>query len=436
MTSELFARDRTFWHLLGRAVMVGFLAGCAALAFNTIVKEGTDLIWPEEIDYAFLGGAWWWVAVLTATGLIVGLLRVVLRVPDDLAGSLTILQGGAVDRSTALPAIGISVVSLVGGVSLGPFDGGVRSGAMVGDWWATIRGIPDEEREITTLSGINGALGGMLTAPILATLLVTELRWPDRRQYYRVLIPSLTGAIFGFAINFAILGDTFLGVFALPSYDVEAWHLVLAVLFGFAGAALAWLLGLTVFVIRRWVVPVVRNQVVRTTLGGLALGLIAFVLPLTLASGKGQLSAAIEDFEQITAAFLIAAVAGKIIAVAIALTTGFIGGPVMPSLFIGGTAGLAIHALVPEIPITLAFTCMLVAVPGVSLGTPFTMVLLAALTVGVGSVETVPAAIAVITAYTLNAGLGWFGLPTDKATVDIDEVTVQTELFEIGEETT
>jgi H+/Cl- antiporter ClcA len=276
----------------------------------------------------------------------------------------------------------------------------------------------------------------MLTAPILATLLTTELRWPERRQYYRVLVPSLTAAIFGFAINFAILGDTFLGVFALPSYEIEAWHLGLAVLLGLAGATLAWLLGLTVFFVRRWVVPLVGNQVVRASLGGLTMGLIALALPLTLASGKGQLSAAITDIELITAGFLIAVILGKIVAVAIALTTGFIGGPVMPSLFIGGTVGLAVHAVFPEIPITLAFVCMLVAVPGVSIGAPFTMVLLAALTVGVGAVETVPAAIAVLTSYTTTAGLGWFGLPVENATVDIDEVTVQAEVFEIGEDTT
>ena len=405
MTIELFARDRSFWQLMGRASVIGLLAGSAVLMFTRVVRWGQDIIWPAEIEYDFGGGTWWWVVVLTATGLIVGILRVLWNVPDDLDGSLTILQDASVDRTTALPAIGISALSLVGGVSLGPFDGGVRSGALVGDWWARMRGIPDEEREQTTLSGINGALGGMLTAPILATLLVTELRWPDKRQYYRILIPSLTAAIFGFAINFAIVGDTFLGVFALPSYSVEWWHFLVAVGLGLVGASLAWLLGLTVFVIRRWVVPLVGNQILRATVGGLALGVLAMAIPMTLASGKGQLGAAIKDFEQLSTACLIAAVVGKILAVAIALTTGFIGGPVMPSLFIGGAAGLAIHAAVPEIPITLAFACLLVAVPGVSIGAPFTMVLLAALTVGVGAVETVPGAVAVLTAYTATAGL-------------------------------
>ena len=105
----------------------------------------------------------------------------------------------------------------------------------------------------------------------------------------------------------------------------------------------------------------------------------------------------------------------------------------MPTLFIGGTAGLAVHVMFPDIPIALAVSAMLVAVPGVSVGTPFTMIFLATLTVGIGAVETVPAGIAVLTAYTLTAGLGWFGLPTDQVVVDIDDARVQTELFDVAE---
>jgi H+/Cl- antiporter ClcA len=432
--ADQFARDRVFWLRMGRAVIIGGLAGVAALTFTQIVRIGTELIWPDDVDYGWLGGELWWLAILGLAGLIVGVLRMSLRVPDDLRGSLGIIQEGAVDRSMALQAIGISIVSLVGGSSLGPFDGGVRSGAAIGDWYSTIRRLPEREKQVNTLSGINGSLGGLLTAPILATLLVTELRWPERRNLYRVLLPGLTASIFGFAVMFAVVGDTFLGVFALPGYDVLFWHFGLAIILGFVAAALSWLLGITVYTIRRWIVPRLVNPVLRATLGGLALGGIAILLPLTLASGKGELGVAIDNVEQLGAALLIAVVAGKIIAVAISLTTGFIGGPVMPTLFIGGTAGLAVHAMFPEIPIALAFSCMLVAVPGVSIGAPFTMVFLAALTVGVGAVETAPAAVAVLTAYTLNSGLGWFGLPTQKAVVDIDEVSVQSELFDIGGE--
>ncbi|MGB5656972.1 MAG: chloride channel protein, partial [Acidimicrobiia bacterium] len=316
---------------------------------------------------------------------------------------------------------------------LGPFDGGIRSGAMVGDWYASIRNVPQDQRESSVVSGINGSLGGLLTAPFLATLMVIEFRWPDRTQYFRALIPGFTAAVFGFMVNFAIVGDTFLGVFALPSYDIELWHFPLAVVLGFVAATLSWLLGLTVFVLRRWVVPLTNHIVLRSTVGGLALGLIAVAVPLTIFSGKSQLSTAIAEVETLGAALLILVVLAKIIAVGISLTSGFIGGPVMPTLFIGGTAGLAVHVMFPDIPIALAVSAMLIAVPGVSLGTPFTMIFLASLTIGIGAVDTVPAGIAVLTAYTLTAGLGWFGLPTERVVVDIDDVSVQSELFEVAE---
>lgn len=428
---DFFARDRAFWLRMGRAVIIGALAGLAALTFTQIVRFGTDLIWPEEIDYGWLGGEWWWVTLIGLTGLVVGVMRRFLPL-DELKGSLTIIQDSSVDRSTALPAIAVSIVSMIGGASLGPFDGGVRAGATIGDWYSSIRGLSETETDVDTASGINGSLGGLLTAPVLATLLATELRWPVRRNLYRVLLPGLTASIFGFAVSFAIIGDTFLGVFELPGFDAEFWHLGLGVIFGFVAAALSWLLGMTVYTIRRWVLPVLTNQVLRATLGGMTLGVIAVAFPLTLASGKAQLGVAIENIEMLSVGLLIGIVIAKIVAVAISLTTGFIGGPVMPALFIGGTAGLAIHALFPEIPVALAFSAMLVAVPGVSVGAPFSMILLAALTVGIGAVETVPAAIAVLTAYALNSGLGWFGLPSEKAVMDIDDISVQSELFELG----
>ena len=346
---DLFTKDPNFWRRMGRAVIIGTLAGAATLAFTQMIRFGTDLIWPEEIDYGWLGGEWWWLVVLTGTGLVVGILRTLLPV-DDLSGSLTIIQTSSVDPSTAVPAIAISIISLVGGASLGPFDGGVRSGATIGDWYSTIRGLSETEREVSTTSGINGSLGALLTAPILANLFATEMRWPERRNLYRAMLPSLTAAIFGFSVTFAIIGDTFLGVFELPGYDVRFWHFGLAVAFGFAAASLSWALGLTVYTIRRWILPRVTNQVLRATLGGAALGLIAVALPLTIASGKTQLGVAIVNVELLGAGLLVAIVGAKIVAVAISITTGFIGGPVMPALFIGGTAGLAIHALFPRDP--------------------------------------------------------------------------------------
>ena len=75
------------------------------------------------------------------------------------------------------------------------------------------------------------------------------------------------------------------------------------------------------------------------------------------------------------------------------------GGPIFPSLFIGGTAGVLVHQVIPGVPLGLAFTCLLAAVPGALAPAPFSMVLMAAFLTQVGALQTAPILIAVVTAF-------------------------------------
>lgn len=162
--------------------------------------------------------------------------------------------------------------------------------------------------------------------------------------------------------------------------------------------------------------------------------MLAVALPLTLGSGKAQLPEMIAQAEGLGAWLLLAVVGGKILAMAVSLATGFIGGPVMPTLFIGGAAGVAAHVIVPELPPAMALSCLLVAVPGATIKAPFSMALLAALTVGVGPIEVAPAAVAVLTAYLVTAGLGLFaGLLPGKTSdpADPENVSYRDKLFEL-----
>jgi len=79
--------------------------------------------------------------------------------------------------------------------------------------------------------------------------------------------------------------------------------------------------------------------------------------------------------------------------------TGFIGGPIFPILFIGGTTGIIVNQIFPEIPLALAFTCMLAAVPGSIVAAPFSLVLLVAILTQVGALQTSPIVIAVATSF-------------------------------------
>lgn len=434
--SEYFARDRRFWLPVAYAAPIGLMAGTAGLLFTWSVGRATGWLWPDEVDNSFLGGELWWLALTVTAGVLVGALRRWLQVPSEPKGALENIAAAHVDQRSAMPMVLVSFVSIVGGASMGPFDAGIRSGGALGQWFSDRIGADDEIRQINTLVGINGALGSLLTSPFLASLLVTELNPPQgAERYHRVVAPSLVGSIFGFFVMWSVIGATFLEVFKVPSYDVEIWHFGVAVVLGVVAAFLSRLLGATVYLIRRWATRI-RNTVVRAGLGGLIIGFMAVCFPLTLGSGKAQLPEMIGQADALGAWLLVGVVLAKIVAMAASLATGFIGGPIMPTLFIGGAAGVATHVIIPDLPIALTLSCLLVAVPGASVKAPFSMALLAALTVGLGPISTAPAGVAVVTAYLLTTGLGLFAALLPGKTSDPDDpanISYQKQLFEFGQ---
>ena len=305
---DYFARDRSFWLPVAYAVPIGLMAGGAGLAFTWTVGQATKRLWPDEVDNSFLGGDLWWLPVTVIAGLLVGAMRKWMQVPAEPDGALANIAAAHVDKPSAIPMVFVSFVSLVGGASLGPFDAGTRSGGAIGEWFSDRVKADEETRQLNTLVGINGAIGGLLTSPFLATLLVTELNPPSGQdRYYRVVAPSLVGSVFGFFVVFSFVGATFLDVFAVPDFDVEIWHFGVAVLLGVAAAFLSRLLGATVFLVRGWTTRI-ANTVVRAGIGGLAIGVIAVCFPLTLGSGKAQLPEMIAQAEALGAWLLVGVV--------------------------------------------------------------------------------------------------------------------------------
>ena len=93
------------------------------------------------------------------------------------------------------------------------------------------------------------------------------------------------------------------------------------------------------------------------------------------------------------------------LAFGVSQASGFVGGPIFPALFIGGTAGVLVHQMIPGLPLGLTFTCLLAAVPGSMIAAPFSMVLLAGFMTQVGALQTAPILIAVITAFLAMEGV-------------------------------
>ncbi len=404
-TPSLLPLDRRWYReLLVVAAIVGAVVGVLGLAYLGVTGAIAEVIFGEPRTQVW-SGEWWWVAVTATGGLVAMALRGWWGVPKQVPGGVAVIESGRVDHRVALPWVGVALVSAVAGASLGPSFALVMMGGGLASWIAARRWPGNEDARLqATMAGIAGGFGGAFTSPLLGTIMVSELGPVPRGKYMQAVVPQLIAATVGFGLYFAVVGTTFLNSFAIPVEDFAPSQLLIGVVLGAASSLL-----MITFVVIVKVVNLAADKLthpyVRGTVGGSLVGLIAVALPLTVGAGNAQLTAVIDNAATISTGLLVAVLAGKMLAMALSLATGFIGGNVLPMLFVGGTAGVIAHQLFPSIPFAIAVGCMLSAVPGATIRAPLGLTAIAALSVGLGPVTTAPVAAAVVTAHVVTAAV-------------------------------
>ena len=107
----------------------------------------------QRFPLGWFGGHWWWVAVAAAAGVAVGLLRRLTRLPWQTPGLFDDLQTGHVDTGLVPGIAAVSLVSLIGGASLGPEKALGSMGGGAGSWIAQRSGLKTEDSQVNTLAG-------------------------------------------------------------------------------------------------------------------------------------------------------------------------------------------------------------------------------------------------------------------------------------------
>ena len=297
----------------------------------------------------------------------------------------------------------LALVSAVAGASLGPSFALVMMGGGLASWIASRRWSGNEDARLeATMAGIAGGFGGAFTSPLLGTILVSELAPTPRPKYVEAILPQLIAATVAFGLFFGVVGTTFLDSFAIPIEDFAPSQLLIGVALGAASSAVLLLFVIIVKAVQLAAAKL-RDDRLRGLVAGGLVGVLAFALPLTVGAGNSQLTAVIDNSSSIGIGLLLAVLVGKMVAMALSLSAGFIGGNVLPMLFVGGTAGIVVHLLFPGIPYAIAVGCMLAAVPGAFIKAPIGLTAIAMLSIGLGPVTTAPVAIAVVTSYLLTA---------------------------------
>ncbi|MFI9835166.1 chloride channel protein [Streptomyces sp. NPDC051913] len=387
-----YRKALVFCGLIG--IPVALIAFWFLVALNRLERLiWTD--WPRHLGHEH--APWWWaLPLLTVAGLIVGLVAARLQgrgghVP---AGGL---HAGGITRK-ALPGVLIAaLVALPLGAVLGPEAPLIAMGTGLALLFARLARAPETEASTALLgaAGAAAAVSALFGNPIVGAVLLMEVAGVGGPQLFAVMLPALLASGVGDLVFTGFVRWTGLATgsldIGLPKPPPLDWADVLwvPVLAPAVALFIHWL-----FVGGRFAARFVATGTVRgTTLCALGAALCITLYAVSTGrspaeaalSGESALSHLAQDPHAWPVGALIAVLAFKGLAYALCLGS-LRGGPVFPSLFLGGAAGVLLAPL-PGLGLVPAMAVGMAAAVTAALRLPVSSVVLVVLLLG--NVDTV-----------------------------------------------
>jgi H+/Cl- antiporter ClcA len=272
------------------------------------------------------------------------------------------------------------LVSLVCGAPLGPEGPLTVSTGAIGTTIAEKTHMPPKVVTLSALSAISGFFGAFLTSPFAGPLIFIETTLEKGIMTWKVILPSIVAATAGLAVYFLLSGSFLGNMFTLPAYEeFRNIDLLYAVGLGVLGGACGIFFIILYKKMRGIFEPLEHQPVLLGLIGGLGLGIAGILLPLALFMGSEQLQVLINDYLEVSILLLFVLVVVKIFLVTFSFSTGFAGGYIFPSFFIGGTVGILVFRLFPFIPLSVCLVCVIAGVSVSLLRSPIAIALIIAI---------------------------------------------------------
>ncbi|WP_440008314.1 chloride channel protein [Halomicrococcus sp. SG-WS-1] len=362
--------EREFHHMLVVAAVLGVGVGLVATAFRLVWLFVKHQLWTT------LTATYWRVPVSIGAGVVVGAVLYATFYPGALSALVQQFHAeGRVELEENVPILPVGLVGLVAGQNAGPE--GVMSvvGGSFGTYVSELFGF-ENSTKLLTLSGMGAGFGTILGAPIGGALLWLELPHDHGLEYYEALIPTFVASFAGYLTEAALGGMALFPTWettalASPTLGTLGWAVgigVVCIPFGLVYSKTFSLVGRA---FRRLSLAVY----VRTTLAGAVIGVLGWLVPLSYFYGGAKMSVLLEGgFSLETLLLTLGAV---MVAAAFTIHGNWIGGLIVPHMFMGALVGQATALVVPGLPPMLAMLAGMASFNSVVTGTPLSSALIA-----------------------------------------------------------
>lgn len=365
----VFSRTFLLWAILG------LLGGLIAGIYWVILEFLT-----HKIAYF---DSWQVIPTMGICGLLAGLVIHFVGDPGEINLIVNNIRfnNGKLDPKNNPSMILSSLICVSSGGSLGPESPLVQITGSIGTWLGKIFRLKGEELRSLSIAGMASGFTALFGAPLGGSLFSLEiLHHKHALEYYKAIIPALVASSFSYVI-FALIIHLGLGAtWELSTYEYAGiFDFVYAVLFAITATIIGWGFIYCAKFFKSLFEKKPLPIYIKTLIGGVLLGIIAFYFPLTRYFGHHKINELLT--QNLSINLLFAILIFKVIAIAITVTSGWRGGFIIPLFFVGATIGLIIHHFLPAANPTLAIISCMAAINVCVTRTPMsTTILLATLT--------------------------------------------------------
>jgi H+/Cl- antiporter ClcA len=402
-------KPRPYLRLMLLVGLMGIISALFTFLFMVIVNRGIALVWEQAALAIGLDPRLFTLLICTAGGLLVGLLVKLFGDHNAIFSEIMVEFGktGRFDYRNAPGIVITALVSLISGASLGPEAPLADACGGIGTWLSDRFKLKENENRAMGFSGFSGMLAAMITNPFSGALLTLESAQGGISAgplYLWGFVPSLLASAAATVVFVGLTGHYFETLYAFPNYVPHLVDLAWAIPFGLAGAFVGVFFMLGLKWLRQLMQPLKTHLVWRGLIGGLGMGIIGALLPLTRFSGEAETLDLISQAAQIGFLMLVVLAVSKLFATALLLATGWKGGYIFPVMFAGIAIGMAGKVLFPGVPTAVPVAAVLAG----ALAAAFRAPLFAALfTLTMVQAETAPVVtVAVLIGFVLSVLLG------------------------------
>ncbi len=335
------------------ALLLGVIMGCICAAFSLSLKYVTE--------FRMAHGAIIW--LLPLAGLVITFLYKKFGSKVSHGTNMVI---AAINSDEKIPFVMLplifasSVISHLFGASVGREGAALQMGASVGNTFADLLKLNENDKKILIMTGMSAAFSALFGTPLAAAVFSMEVISVGV-MYYAALVPCVVSALT--AISTAkMIGVSYevYDAFVIPEFTpyTAIMTIVLGVLCAIISIDMCALLIMT----ERGMINHITNPYVRVFTAGLTIALATWLLGTQAYNGLGAgvIHAAVAG-EVVWYAFLI-----KMLYTAVSLAGGYKGGEIVPVLFIGATFGCTIAPLIGLPPAFCAALGMVAVFCGVT----------------------------------------------------------------------